>query len=437
MRRIKRAVLAGVIAITLPLAACGTTKGGSTGEAQSNAGGVKTDFGVTDETITLGAMTDTSGVFKITGLGITQGNQLWADDVNAAGGICDRQIELAIKDNGYLADKAITLYAAMKDDVVGMVQLLGSPIIAALKGQITSDKMLSVPASWAAENLTSPSILFVGATYSTEIINGLAYLQKEGLITDGDKLGHIYIDSEYGEDGLKGSQYYAEQHSMQLEPVAIAGTDNDMTSAVTSLKSQGVNAIVLTTSPPQMASVATQMATQDIANLPILGNNPTWASVLLIRKRGDFLLPRSGSAAHTLNTPAKDALGNYYRAVSFVPYSSDVPLAQKIAKDYEAKYTEEPNDAIDWGYAAGLAMQAVLERACEDDDLTRAGIVDAATKVKVDTEGLSPPLDFSDPGQPPTRSTLIEQADASQKGGLVVVQPFTESKEAKAQKIGE
>ena len=44
------------------LAACGSTA--DTGAGATGAGGIKTDKGVTDTTISLGIMGDTSGVFK-------------------------------------------------------------------------------------------------------------------------------------------------------------------------------------------------------------------------------------------------------------------------------------------------------------------------------------------------------------------------------------
>ncbi|PRZ36629.1 ABC-type branched-subunit amino acid transport system substrate-binding protein [Antricoccus suffuscus] len=411
MRKLNFAIIGGALALTLTMSAC-STKGGSSGEAKTGSGGVKTDFGITNKDITLGVMTDTSGVFKLLGIGITDGNQIWADEVNAAGGICGRQVKLEVRDNGYKADKAVTLYAGMKDDIAGMVQLLGSPILAALKSSITSDNMLSIPSSWASTNLDSPAVMMVGATYDVEIINGMSYLQKQGKIKDGEKIGHIYIDSEYGKGGLLGSQAYAKDHNMTVVPVAVAGTDSDMSSAVTSLKSQGVSAIVLTTTPAQMSSVATQMAAQGMADMPILGSNPTFDPVLL-------------------NTPAKDALAHFYRVSSIAPFSSDKPAAQKVAKAYEAKYTDAPNDGVDFGYASGLAYQTVLEKACKDKDMTRKGLVEASAKVKIDTQDLTAPLDFSKPGQPSTRSTYIEQVDPAAKGGLKIVDELNESKEAK------
>lgn len=411
MHRVSRGVLIGTIALTLAVAAC-STKGSGSGSTKSGAGGVKTDYGVTNSTITLGAMTDESGVFKVNGIALTEGNELWADDVNAQGGVCGRKIKIDVQDNGYDAQKAVTLYGSMKNDVAGMVQLLGSPIVAALKTSITSDNMLSVPASWATGNLAVPAILDVGSTYAIEVINGLAYLQQQGLIKDGDKIGHIYITGEYGDDGLLGSKAYAKSHNMTIVGAQVTGDETDMSSAVTSLKSQGVKAIILTTTPAQAGSAATQMAAQGLGSLPILGNNPAFAPTLL-------------------DTPAKDALSNYYRSSPVAPFDADIPLAQKIAKEYLAKYQDPPSDQVDLGYASGMAFEAVLKEACSDKDLTRAGIEKAARKVKVDTQNVTAPLDYSKQGEPPTRATYIEKVDDTAKGGLKIVAGPTASSEAK------
>ncbi len=197
---------------------------------------MKTDKGVTDTTITLGIMGDTTGVFKNLGAGLNAGNQLWADDVNAAGGICNRQIAIEVVDHGYKADTAKTLYPQLEPKVLGMVQLLGSPVLAALKQNLIDDKVLAAPASWSSEVLDNPSVMMIGTTYDLEIINGLSYLQQQGLIDDGDTIGHIYIDGEYGGNGLRGSKYYAEQHSLTINEAKITSTDNDLTGIVTGLQ---------------------------------------------------------------------------------------------------------------------------------------------------------------------------------------------------------
>ena len=140
-----KAIAAGALALVL--AACGSTA--DTGAGATGAGGIKTDKGVTDTTISLGVMGDTSGVFKNLGSAINAGNQLWVDDVNGKGGICNRQLKLEVVDHGYKADTAKTLYPQLEPKVLGIVQLLGSPVLAALKQNLVDDNVLAAPASWS------------------------------------------------------------------------------------------------------------------------------------------------------------------------------------------------------------------------------------------------------------------------------------------------
>jgi ABC-type branched-subunit amino acid transport system substrate-binding protein len=397
-----KALAAGALALLL--AACGSTA--DTGAGATGAGGVKTDKGVTDTTITLGIMGDTSGVFKNLGSAINAGNQLWVDDVNGKGGICNRQLKLDIVDHGYKADTAKTLYPQLEPKVLGIVQLLGSPVLAALKQNLIDDNMTAAPASWSSQVLNNPNIMMIGTTYDLEIVNGLAYLQQQGLIKDGDTVGHIYIDGEYGGNGLLGSKYYAGLHKLNVKEAKITSTDNDLTNIVTGFKGDGVKAIVLTTTPGQSASALA--ANQALAlNVPVLGNNPTFDPALL-------------------KTPAAGALGNLYVAASSAPFSSETPKAAEIAAAYKTKYPNSPvNGGVDVGYVEGLVWQSVLTKACENKDLSRAGVQTALKSLtSVKTDDLVATLDYSSPGAPPTRGVYIAKVDAKAEGGLTEVAPL-------------
>lgn len=414
--RARRRTTAAValVAASLTLAACSTKapdSASSGGEGSGAAGELKTDVGVTGDTITLGAFTDQSGVFKNLGLGITQGNQLWADDVNAAGGVCGRQVALEVADHGYKADTATTLYPGLSEKVLGFVQLLGSPVVAALDANLEEDQITAIPASWSSELLDNPSIAIVGTTYDLEMIDGLSYLQQQGLLADGDTVGHIYIDGEYGKNGLRGAQYYAEQHDITINEAKIASTDTDMTNIVTGFKDAGVKAILLTVAPSTTASAVAANAGLGL-NVPVMGNNPTWDPALL-------------------QSPAKDALGNLYVSASSVPFSSDVPKAQEVAGKYSAKYTEAPNAGVMVGYAEGEVWQSFLEKACDNGDMTRAGLQQAVSETtSASTGDLVAPLDFSKPGTPATNQVYIAKPDAAAPGGLVTVQPLFAAEEA-------
>jgi ABC-type branched-subunit amino acid transport system substrate-binding protein len=405
--RLRRAVALCSVAALL-MAACSTKANNSS--KSGGSGDVQTGQGVTDSTITLGVLTDLSGVFAVLGKTVTQGAQLYFDDLNKAGGVCGRQIKLNIQDDGYDVQRAVTAYSSMSAQVLGMEQLLGSPINAALKQNIETDKMFTIPVSWASTILDNPNNMIVGTTYDLEMINGISWLMKNKGIKAGDAIGHIYLEGEYGEDGYLGSKYAAQQAHLTLIGTQVQATATDLSSQVSSLKAKGVKAILLTTTPTQTASVVgVDVATG--LNVPVLGNNPTFVPQLL-------------------TTPAGPALEKlFYLGASWDTYSGTSPGATKVRTAYKAKYPKDvPNGGVDWGYGAAQAYSTVLKKACDNKDLTRDGVLKAFHETtSVDTDGLFPSLDYSHPGDPATREALIVKADKAAEGGLTVVQPLTAS----------
>ena len=424
-RRPVRAVVAtGAVVSALVLSACSTkandSSGGSGGTGTGDAGALKTDFGVTDSTISLGLLTDLSGVFATLGKTVTQGAQIYFDELNNGEKLCGRSVKLVIKDDGYDVQKAVGQYANMSQDVLGFEQLLGSPINAALKENIQTDKMFTIPVSWASTLLDNPYNMIVGATYDLEMINGVSFLVDKGVLKKGDKIGHIYIEGEYGENGFRGTTYAAKQLGLKVVAQKITATETDVTSQVTALKNQGVKAIALTATPTQTASAAAVDAATGL-NVPLLGNNPVFAPQLLDTAAG----------------PALEKL--LYVAASWEPYSGQAAGTTKVRQAYGKKYPKEiPNAGVTWGYGAAVAYANVLKKACDNGDMTRDGVQKAFRETSsIDTDGILPTLDYSSPGSPATREVLVVQPDKTVEGALKVVQPLTESAAAKSYKAPE
>uniref|UniRef100_UPI0004C565DC ABC transporter substrate-binding protein n=1 Tax=Streptomyces sp. NRRL WC-3725 TaxID=1463933 RepID=UPI0004C565DC len=110
-------------------------------------------------------------VYASLGKSVTQAQQLWAKQINAKGGICDRKIELTVRDHGYDPQKAIAGYTELEPKVLGFAQFIGSPFVAAVEQRIAGkDKGLVLPQAWSANLLGSPYIRVVGATYDVETI---------------------------------------------------------------------------------------------------------------------------------------------------------------------------------------------------------------------------------------------------------------------------
>jgi ABC-type branched-subunit amino acid transport system substrate-binding protein len=417
----------------LMVAACGsgggndsaTSAGASTtapaaasGESTStDANGVKTGPGISADTITLGSLTDHTGVFKVLGSDFSAGHQIWVDEVNAKGGICGRKIAITTVDHGYKADQAKIQFPELEPKVAAFIQLLGSPIIAALKPDIADKQVTTLAVSWSSVLLDQQYVTIVGTTYDLEMVDALGYLLDTGKIKKGDKIGHVYIDGEYGGNGLLGSKYFAAQHGMTIDDQKVTATDTDMKGIVTKFKGDGVKAIALTTSPTQTASVATNDAGLGL-NVPIVGNSPTFAPALL-------------------TTPAAAALTALTVAQSGVPFSSSVAEAKTIAATFLKKNPDlTPSYAVQMGYSFGLIMGQVLTKACAAKDLTRAGIHNALkSSSSIDTEQLLPALDYSKPGQPASRSVYIAVVDKSTQGGLKQIKALYESKDAMSYQV--
>jgi ABC-type branched-subunit amino acid transport system substrate-binding protein len=349
---------------------------------------VKTGPGISGKTITLGVLTDLSGVFAALGKDVTQAQQLFWDQQNAKGGVCGKyQVKLDVKDHGYVVQTAVQLYGGMKSSILALQHTIGSPINTALADQLQADKIVNIPEAWARNLTQNPENAVVGATYDVEMINGLDYLLKQGKIKEGDKLGHIYFEGEYGANGLAGSKYFASQHKMTVVEAQIKSTDADMTAQVTKFKAAGVKAILLTTAPKATASAA-GVAAQVGLNVPILGNNPVYDPSLL-------------------KSPAGPAIMAHLLVASPVTAFETQP---QLLKDYTAKYPGTPSLGAVHGYADAVVMDQILEKACANGDLTRDGVTKAkASLSNVDTKGLVVPLDYSKLGQSPSAQSFILQ----------------------------
>ena len=381
------------VSVALVLAASGCSTKSSDSET-STQGGVKVGRGVSGDTIQLGALTDLTGVFAALGKDITNAQSLYWKDQKVCG---KYTVEETVKDHGYDTQKGIQLYSSIHNDVLAIEQTIGSPINTGLMPQFDADHMVNIPAAWAQSLTEDPQIAVVGATYEVEMINVLDYLLDEGMIKEGDKIGHIYFEGEYGEGGLAGSKYFAEQHGMTVVEQQIQSTDADMTAQVTKLKAEGVKAIALTVAPGQTASVAGVAAAQGL-DVPIAGNNPVFAPALL-----------EGPAGKSL----KD---NLYVASPVAPFDKLPDLLEK----YQAAHPGDPTLGVVWGTAAADVMRQILDKACENGDLTPEGVSKAKDEMgTVETDGMAVPLTFETGQSPSDASYIVRAADVP--GGATAV----------------
>src|SRR5699024_2500456 len=99
-------------------------------------------------------------------------------------------------------------------------------------------------------------------------------------------------------------------------------------------------------------------------------------------------------------------------SASLAPYNGKGPEVEKVAAAYDKQYPKEvPKASVPFGYSQGKVMYEALQKACDQKDLTRAGLVKAARSLSnVDMGGLTTaPLDSTKVGKPSTRTVFISQ----------------------------
>lgn len=408
-RRLSTLAVAAATAAALALTACGSSKsddggsgGNGGGDGDGDGGGLVTGPGVSDDTITIGALTDMTGPYATLGKSVTQGQQLLVDEINEAGGICDRQLELVVRDHEYDAGKATSSYAELEGEVIGFSQFIGSPYVAAAKTEIDTNQTTVIAQAWTASLLGSKYIHMIGATYDVETINAVDFLINEKGLSEGDVIGHVYFEGDYGENALQGSEFAAEQSGMTVVGQSIKPTDQDMTAQVTALAREGASAIIVSAGPLQAASVAGVAAAAGL-DVPIIGNNSAFAPQLL------------GSEA------APALLNNFYIASPGLPIGSDEEGPSTLAAAYTEAFPEDPLDnGIVAGYGAMELFTEGLKAGCEAEDLSREGLADAIAGLNSFDNGFGIVHDFSDPASPSALESFILKPDADTPGGLTV-----------------
>ena len=398
----------GVLAMAAVLAAasgCSTRASDGGGSDAAAEGEVKTDVGINGTEITLGVLTDLTGVFAALGTDITNANTLYWEKQNAGDKICgEYTVKLDVKDTGYVPQQGVQLYSGMKSNVLAMQQTIGSPINTALEATYEADKITNLPSAWARNLTKLEGNTVVGAVYDVEMYNGLQYALDNQMIKAGDKLGHIYFEGEYGANGLAGSKAFAAANDMTVVEQKIKPTDQDMSSQITSFKSQGVNAIVLTVAPGQTGSVGAVAAATGL-DVPIIGSNPVFSPALL-------------------KSPAAEQLKKRLIVASPVNAFDAHP---DLLEEYLGKYPDAtPSLGVVFGTAMSEVMKQILDTACENGDLTRDGLLEAKKELSdVDTGNLVVPLDLSvGVDKSPSRESFILQP-ADVPGGAKLLQEET------------
>jgi branched-chain amino acid transport system substrate-binding protein len=318
--------------------------------------------GVSAEKIVFGQATALEGPASALGQGMKMGLEAAFAEINKAGGVKGRKLELKSIDDGYEPTKSIEAVKRLleEDKVFAIAGAVGTPTAAATQPIATAAGTPFIGAFTGAEFLREPYkplVMNIRASYFQETEAMVEHLTKD---LGASKIAIMYQDDAFGQAGLAGVKKALEKRQMQL---AGEGTFERNTVAVKAallaIKKVEPQAVIMI-SPYKPAAEFIKLAKQikldaTFVNISFVGSDalakelgPAGAGVVITQ-----VVPFPKDAAITV-------VGRYQAALK-----ASAPDAQPGFVSLE-------------GYLVGRAIIAALEKV--NGDPTRQALIEAVQK---------------------------------------------------------
>ncbi|HET9202774.1 MAG TPA: ABC transporter substrate-binding protein [Acidimicrobiia bacterium] len=397
--------LALFLVLGLVLAACGGGEGGDTTttaaaeeEATTTAAAeeeptttaaaeeepaaeIATDVGVDLEagTITIGLLSDLSGPFSPLVQVINTGHDLYWASVNEAGGINGLNVQLEVRDTGYVVDTHVQLYEELKSQVVAFGHSTGSPHTVAINSSLQADGILAIPLTWYSgwsDPAINANLVPHGVPYCIEAMNMIEYLTTQA--PEATTIAIASSPGDYGQDSNAGAVMVAE--ALGLEVVydgtgTIVATDPaTLAEAANGIAGSGAELVWVTTDPTSFGGVYGQALAAGFSGALWSGAGPSWNPALI-----------------GPDSPIAEPLANdFYISQYYAPWAADSPGNQMVRDLVEAAGAP-PLDYYAEGVIEAKIMHEALLAAYEAGDMTQTGVLNAAKSLEsVTFDGLAP-----------------------------------------------
>jgi branched-chain amino acid transport system substrate-binding protein len=189
--------------------------------------------GVSPHAILFGQSAALEGPSSALGQGMRRGILAAFAEVNAAGGINGRKLELISRDDGYDPDRAVAETERLIEDdkVFALIGAVGTPTAIATVPITRANSVPFIGPFTGAEFLRAPgldNVVNIRASYGAEAETWIKHLTED---LHFKKIAIFYQDDAFGHDGLKGVKSALEMRGLEL---SAEGTFERNTRAVSS-----------------------------------------------------------------------------------------------------------------------------------------------------------------------------------------------------------
>ncbi len=319
--------------------------------------------GVSADKIVFGQAAALDGAASALGLGMKMGLEAAFAEINKAGGVKGRKLELKSVDDGYEPTKSIEAVKKLLEDdkVFAIAGTVGTPTAAATQPIATAAGAPFIGAFTGAEFLREPYkplVLNIRASYFQETEAMVEHLTKD---LGASKIAIMYQDDAFGQAGLAGVKKALDKRQMQL---AGEGTFERNTVAVKTallaIKKAEPHAVIMI-SPYKPAAEFIKLAKQ-------IKLDVTFVNISFVGS--DALAKELGP------------VGAGVVITQVVPFPKDaaIPVVGRYQASLKASAPDaQPGFVSLEGYLVGRAIIAALEKV--NGDPTRQALIEAVQKI--------------------------------------------------------
>lgn len=337
------------------------------------------------EPIKIGAFGPMTGGAAGYGQSQREAIDLVTDEVNAAGGVLGRKLQVIYGDDAGKPEQAVSVVKSFitRDQVLVVLGSISSPASMAASQVTREEKVPQIIIAGTAARITlqgNPWI-FRSPVPDTKLAGDLADFVNEKF-PKVKRIAAIYVNDDFGKGGFVAFSERAKKHGIQIvADEKYTRGDVDYTAQLTKIRAANPDGLLEWSRYHEAALIAKQLKQMGI-RLPHFGSD--------------------GNAHPKYIELGGDAVEGVYYATHFSPATSaHLPVARRLVEKLKAKYNKEPDFVHSEAYDAMLVVVDAIKRA---GGLDREKIRQAIAST--DIEGTRGRINFDKNGDP-TFSTHV------------------------------
>lgn len=337
----------------------------------------------TSDPIKLGVIGPLTGEYSMYGIAVENGALLAAAELNAAGGVLGRDLEIVSYDSQGSPDQGVNAYnrLVLQDEVDAIIGGTFSGVTLAFKALAVQDgiPVLTPTATNPDVTLDAPNVF--RACYTDSYQGSVAATFSIDTL-EATKAAVFYnVDDAYSEGLALAFQDTFEAASLTVDMYQFTGSQSDYNATLETIKAGNYDVVFVPAYVAEVGAILSAAQTIGFGDTPFIGGDG-WDGI-----EADY---------------ATEAEGNYF--VNHYAKTDPAANVQAFVTNYTAEFGEAPNALAALAYDAVYAMAAAMEDAGTTD---YAAVVSALASLEYN-DAVTGAIKFDENGDPVKAITIIQ-----------------------------